>query len=127
MIDNGIRGAEIHPFEPDIASRFVESSIFVMSSRFEGFGLVLIEAMECGLPVVAFDCKSGPAEIISHGTDGLLVGESDVNGLAEAIGRLMDDPHLRASVGLNAVRKAYCYAADDIMNKWKELYRTLLD
>ena len=87
---------------------------------------MLIEAMECGLPVVAFDCKSGPAEIISHGKDGLLVRESDVKALAEAMERLMDDQQLRTSFGQNAALKASCYAADDIMNKWKELYRTLL-
>lgn len=125
-IDSGIRGVEIHPFEQNIASKLVESSIFVLSSRFEGFGLVLIEAMECGLPVVAFDCKSGPAEIISHGKEGLLVRESDVKALAEAMERLMDDQQLRTSFGQNAALKASCYAADDIMNKWKELYRTLL-
>lgn len=126
MIEGGIRGVNIHPFDPDISPRLVESGMFVLSSRFEGFGLVLIEAMECGLPVVAFDCKSGPGEIITDGVDGLLVRDSDVKALAAAMERLMDDQQFRRSLGKNAVRKASCYSVDDIMKKWKELYRTLL-
>ena len=126
MIDNEIRGVEIHPFEQNIASRLTESSIFVMSSRFEGFGLVLIEAMECGLPVVAFDCESGPAEIITDGFNGLLVRNSDISALASSMKKLMNDEELRISMGHNAACKAGDYAMDNIMEKWRNLYRILL-
>jgi glycosyltransferase involved in cell wall biosynthesis len=97
-----------------------------MSSRFEGFGLVLIEAMECGLPVVAFDCESGPAEIIKDGFNGLLVRNSDISALASSMKKLMNNEELRISMGHNAVCKAGDYAMDNIMEKWRNLYRILL-
>lgn len=121
----GIENVCIHPFVPNISDKFVESDFYVLSSRFEGFGLVIIEAMECGLPVVAFDCQSGPSEIISDGVDGILVKNGDVCALADAMKCLMDDGGLRSAMGLSAIEKANRYSIDNIMSKWINLYRTI--
>ena len=69
----------------NIYEEYETSSIFVLSSRYEGFGLVLVEAMSCGVPCISFDCPNGPADLITHGEDGLLVPLGDIEKLAESI------------------------------------------
>ena len=126
LIDGkGLKNVSLHPFVPNISSKFVESDFYVLSSRFEGFGLVITEAMECGLPVVAFNCQSGPSEIISDGKDGILVKDGDVIALAGAMQRLMDDSKLRSEMGLSAIAKAGHYSIDNVMSKWINLYKTI--
>lgn len=107
---------------PDIKKEYLNSSLFVFSSRFEGFGMVLIEAMACGLPVVSFDCPCGPKDIVRHEEDGVLVPSGNIYSLANAMHKLMSDDILRknmASVALTNVRR---FQLDDIGKRWKDLF-----
>ena len=106
----GIDASRCHLNGPttDIQQEYANSSLFVFSSRFEGFGMVLIEAMACGLPVVSFACPCGPKDIILDGENGLLIENGNVDALADGLSRLMSDDQLRNSmsqVGLDSVQR----------------------
>lgn len=109
-------------FSKALPERLAASSLFVMSSRFEGFSMVLLEAMACGLPVVSFDCPVGPAELVDHGVTGLLVENGSVAALAREINRLIDDPGLRAKLGAAARQAAADYSSDNIAARWEKLF-----
>lgn len=106
----------------DIGKEYAESSMLVMSSHYEGFPMVMIEAMACGLPAVCFDFKCGPRDIIVEGENGLIVPDGDIEGLAEAIVRLMEDEELRKRMGENAKRVVETYSEEKVMSKWIKLY-----
>lgn len=111
------------PPEKNILEKYREASVFVMASRFEGFGMVLTEAMECGLPCVSFDCNYGPSDIIKDGEDGFLVENGDTNQLAEKIMELMADENLRKQMGQKAKQNVKRYAADEVVKIWDKLFR----
>jgi glycosyltransferase involved in cell wall biosynthesis len=102
------------------------SSIYALSSRFEGLPMVMIEAMTHALPVAAFDCPTGPGDVLTHEVDGLLVPPEDVDGLAAAINRLIADPELRHRIGRAAAITARDYSPAVIMPKWEALFHDLL-
>ena len=110
----------------DVTKAYLDSSIFVLSSRFEGFGLVLVEAMACGLPVVSFDCPAGPDEILTDGTDGLLVSSGNIHDLAEKLMTLMADENLRCHLARQARQSAQRYSMASIANQWKMLFDQLM-
>lgn len=109
----------------DIESKYAESSIFVLSSRFEGFGMVLIEAMNCGLPCVSFACPCGPSEIIKNNINGLLVENGNIDMLADKIIWMIEHENERKSMGQQAVKDSMSYSVDTIMQKWVSLFHSL--
>jgi glycosyltransferase involved in cell wall biosynthesis len=96
-------------------------SVFALPSRFEGFGMVLIEAMSKGLPVVSFACPRGPDEIVTHARDGLLVPDGDIEGLGTALLTLVEDPDRRRRYGAAALETAQQYATGPVTERWEAL------
>ena len=94
----------------------------VCSSRFEGFGMIIVEAMACGLPVVSFDCPWGPQSIIKDGEDGILVENGRVDKLADAMVSLIEDNDKRKLLAQNAVRNVQRFRMENIANQWRELF-----
>ena len=115
----------IHPAVPDIMEKYKESSMLLMSSLYEPFGLVLVEAMSCGIPVVAFNCPYGPADIINDGTDGFLVEDRNIEAFADRVFQLMENDDLRQRMGKSAILSAQRYRAETIMPQWKYLFTQL--
>lgn len=110
----------------DVESEYLRNSILVQPSRTEGFGLVLVEAMSCGLPVVAFDCENGPRSLISDGEDGFLVPAFDVELFAERLMSLMSDEELRLQMGEKGFQKSQQYQISKIGIQWERLFEEVL-
>ena len=108
-----------------IQDEFLNSSLSVCSSKFEGFGLVITEAMACGLPVVSFDCPWGPRAIISDGEDGMLVENGNVDKLAEALVLMIQNPKQRKAMADKAIENVQRFRIDQIAGLWKSLFESL--
>ena len=109
----------------EIGAEYVASSLLVMSSHYEGFPMVMIEAMACGLPVVSFDYKCGPRDIIRHGENGLLVKDGDVRGLAQAMMDVMGDDARRRQMSQEARKVVSTYSEEVVMRQWERLFSAL--
>lgn len=120
--------ASVTFFEPvqTIQEKYMEASIMVLPSRSEGFGMVLIEAMSCGVPSIAFDCPHGPADIIRDGQDGLLVKNGDIVALADALNRMMTSEVLRKEMGVAAKTNVQRFLPETILKQWDTLFKDLL-
>lgn len=116
----------VHPPTPNIMDEYIKSSILLVTSVYEPFGLVILEAMSCGLPVIAFDCPYGPAEIITQGKDGFCINNRDVYAMANRVGQLIEDQNLRQGMGQSAIKSAYNYSADHIIPMWKALFESII-
>ena len=115
----------VHEPTCEILNCYKKSSMLLLTSVYEPFGLVLPEAMSCGLPVVSFDCPYGPADIITDGVDGFLIKNRDVQAFADRVCQLIEDKELRVRMGQAAIKSSQRYRADVIMPKWKELFESL--
>ena len=121
-------GANVRVFAPiaDIMEKYRGNSILLLTSLYEPFGLVLPEAMSCGLPVVAFDCPYGPADIITDGVDGFLVGNRSIETFAQRVCQLIESDDLRRQMGQAGMLSSQRYQVERIMPLWKELFENLV-
>lgn len=111
----------IEPFTNEIQKYYLNSSIFVSSSRWEGFGLVITEAMECGVPVIAFE-NSGPKEIINKNNEnGILVPRNNIDALGKAILDLIKDEEKRKKISKNSIERAKDFSVENTIEKWNKL------
>ena len=124
-IDEANANIFVHEPVSDIFEKYRESSILVLTSCFEPFGLVLPESMSCGLPVVSFDCPYGPSDIITDGVDGFIIKKRDITLFANRICQLIDSHDLRLRMGQAGIQSSQRYQAEGIMPSWKQLFTRL--
>lgn len=123
-----VMNANIHVYEPtaNIMEIYREHSILLLTSMYEPFGLVLPEAMSCGLPVVAFDCPYGPADIITDGVDGFLVKDRNIDLFAQRVCQLIENYDLRVEMGKAGIVSSQRYRSEVIMPQWVNLFEQLV-
>lgn len=108
---------------PDV---YTHASIFALSSRYEGLPMVLLEAQAAGLPIVSFDCKCGPKDLIENGVNGFLVKEGDTEVLADRLFALINDENQRDEMGQAAYHNSTRYAEEVIMKQWEDLFQQMI-
>jgi len=122
---SSVDGVVIHQPTPHIFEAYQECSFLISTSLFEPFGLVIPEAMSCGLPVVAFDCPYGPNDLIMNEKDGYLVKDRDFDAFVGRICGLIENPKLRKAMGQTALVSSQRYSAEQIMPYWLQLFSML--
>ncbi|MDD5150781.1 MAG: glycosyltransferase family 4 protein [Flavobacterium sp.] len=120
-------GSTVAFFDPvkNINDKYLDVSILVMTSRTEGFGMALIEAMALGLPCVAYDCPVGPRSIIKNNENGFLVEDGKIDSFVQKIELLIEDENLRLQMGKKAQESTEKYNLDRIMQQWKTLFEEI--
>jgi glycosyltransferase involved in cell wall biosynthesis len=117
--------AVILPLTDNIEDEYRNAGVYVMSSRFEGLPMVLIEAKSCGLPIVSFDCPEGPADIVRDGIDGFLVEKDNVGLFSKAILKLVESEELRKQFGREAVNDIDRFRPERVIGLWDTLFVNL--
>ena len=115
----------VHPPTNSLMEEYINSSILLMTSVYEPFGLVLAEAMSCGLPVVAFDCPYGPSSIMSDGVDGYLIKKRKSDEFVQRVDQLICSYDLRQQIGQAGIQSSQRYQASRIMPQWIQLFEDL--
>lgn len=111
----------------DLSSEYLNSSIFCLTSLYEGVGIVLLEAMHFGLPVVTTDFHCGPRDFIENGKNGYMVKTGDVDSMARLLQELMNNEAKRKEMGANAANTSKRFNLDDIMSKWEQVFSELVN
>jgi len=124
---SGLKNIHIHHATTNISQEYTNSSIYVMTSRLEGFGLALLEAMKHGLPCIAFDCPFGPGSIIIDNQNGYLIEDDNITLFAEKLSLLMESEDTRKAFSAAAIERAKDFAVDSVMNKWKLLFEKIVE
>lgn len=124
--NNKIKNLEIHNFTHNISQEFSNSSICVLTSCYEGFALVILEAMKHGVPCIAFDCPFGPSSIIQDCLNGFLVDDGDIRLFAERLCLMIEDLEMREDFSREAIKRAKVFDKEIIINKWKDLFESVL-
>ncbi len=120
-----ITNVHIYPPTTHVQEKYLSSSIFVLTSRYEGLPMVLLEAQACGLPIVSYACPCGPSDIITDGEDGYLVSPGDKKLFAERLVQLMSDEDLRRCMGAQAYRGSQRFTQENVMKQWLDLFTKL--
>ena len=120
-----LRNVTIYPTVTDIYSEYMQSDFLVCSSRWESFGLIIIEAMSCGTPVVSFDCDNGPRNIVTNDVDGLLAQNGNVKDLAAKMNKMIEKTSLRHEMGLRARQNVKRFREEYVFKQYLELYQRL--
>ncbi len=113
-------------YATNVVDVYSSASMFIMSSRYEGFGIVLVDAQKCGLPIVTFDLPSGPGEIVNHEKDGFVCEYMNQHQISEGVKKLIEDDNLRKSMRNNAIENAKQYSPENVMPYWVDQFERLL-
>ena len=125
---NGLQqSVHLIPPTPNIYYNYSQASIMVMSSRYEGLPMVLLEASAFGLPIVSFACKCGPGDIVAHGDNGFLILQGNIKKMADKLCLLMKDDKRRKQMGTAARKKALDFTEEAVMDKWTKLFEQLVN
>lgn len=116
---------EMLPLQKNVVEQYKNASLYAMSSHHEGLPLVLIEAMAMGLPIVSYDCPTGPADIISHEKTGLLVPYMNVEALGEALDKVMLDEDLRKKFHEESLKEVEKFSVKTIVDKWESVFKNI--
>lgn len=127
LVELGIDANRCHLNAPTsrIQKEYMNSSVFAVSSRFEGLSMALLEAAACGLPIVSFACPCGPRDLITDGIDGLLVEKENVDALAGSLIKVMTSPEIREAMGIAILKKAEQFKIEHIAMQWQKLFESI--
>lgn len=122
----GLKNIYIHNATPNISQEYAKSSIYVMTSHLEGFGLALLEALKHGIPCIAFDCPFGPSNLIKENQCGYLIEDGNIPRFVEKLSSLMRNENTRKSFSSEAIERAKVYSVESVMNCWKQLFESIV-
>lgn len=122
IINKKIKNINLHHATSQISQEYAKSSICVMTSYFEGFGLTLLEALKHGIPCIAFDCPFGPGSIIENNQCGFLIEDGNIQQYAQKLSLLMSDTDKRDTFSTSAIKHAKIYSVDNVMHQWIQLF-----
>lgn len=124
--DANLNNLSIHPFTKNISHEYATSSICVLTSRYEGFSLVILEAMQHGVPCITFDCPYGPKDLVENEKCGFVIEDGNIDLFADRLCYLIDNPDIRKQYACTALNKAQSYQIDIIMSQWESLFQSLM-